>query len=207
RRVLAPEGWQPAWQLAPIEAPLLGVSEEGLVDLGPEGLALISRASGLNLGLRAEDEQEALVEGFARLLNSLEGPTQFLVRSRRVDLTPAIGAIEEVAGGLPHPRLEQAARRHARFLAGLSGRRDILRREVIVCLREPAGAPEEAASSLARRFDQAQGMLRAIGISLRRLEPEETASCLRCSTDPEGAPPPAGSSLSAEVIRGAGRCG
>ena len=114
---------------------------DGIVDLGADGLALVCRASAVTFTLRTPAEQEALVAGFARFLNSLAEPVEILVRAEPVDLTPAIDALLDAAPGLPHPALEAAARGHARFLADLADRRDLLRREVLVVLRQASHGP------------------------------------------------------------------
>jgi hypothetical protein len=114
--VPAPEGVQPAPAflsdpgvdgvvLAPLELPVVGVSQEGVLDLGGDGAAVICRASGVAFSLRTEAEQDALVRGFARLLHSITVPVQVLVRAIPVDLAGMISAIERAAGGLPHPAL------------------------------------------------------------------------------------------------------
>jgi hypothetical protein len=72
----------------------------GHVDLGEDGAVAICRASSLNFALRSETEQEALIEGFGRLLNGLDAQVLFLVRSNRADLRGVIGAIEERSPGL-----------------------------------------------------------------------------------------------------------
>ena len=123
---------------APLRLPVTDVRADGIVDLGADGLAVICRASAVTFSLRTPAEQEALVAGFARFLNSLGEPVEIVVRAEPVDLTAAIDALLDAAPGLPHPALEAAARRHARFLADLADRRDLLRREVLVVLRQAA---------------------------------------------------------------------
>ena len=95
---------------AALRLPFAGVSADGVVDLGGDGLAVICRASAVTFSLRTPAEQEALVAGFARWLNSLDQPTQLLVRAEPVDLTPSIDALIEAAPGLPHVALDRAAR-------------------------------------------------------------------------------------------------
>jgi hypothetical protein len=207
KRVLAPEGIPepPSWagegpSLAPIEFPAADASPDGHVDLGDEGAAAICRASSVNFALRSETEQVALVEGFARLLNALEEPMQFLVRSDRVDLRALLGGIDEAAGGLPHPALEAAAREHAIFLRSLGGRRDALSRQVLMCFREPGGN-EESASSLGHRVEEVGALLRGIGVRLVRQEGPEISALLASAADPESEPARAGA-LSSGVVEG-----
>jgi PrgI family protein len=205
RRVLAPEGVpsSPSWagdvpSLAPIEFPVHDASPDGRVDLGDEGVAAICRASSVNFALRSETEQQALVEGFARLLNALDAPVQFLVRSNRVDLRSLVGSIDEAAGGLPHPALETAAREHADFLRSLGGRRDALSRQVLISFRQPDGA-DESSAGLGHRIEEAGALLRGIGVRLVRQEGAEISALLASAADPEAEPPHQGARSSGVV--------
>jgi hypothetical protein len=208
KRVLAPEGipTSPSWagdvpSLAPIEFPVRDASPDGHMDLGDDGAAAICRASSINFALRSETEQRALVEGFARLLNALDAPVQFLVRSNRVDLRGLVGAIDEAAGGLPHPALEAAAREHAAFLRSLGGRRDALSRQVLICFREPDGA-DESAWGLGHRVEEAGALLRGIGVRLVRQEGAEIADLLASAADSGGEPPHQGTGAPSGVVEG-----
>ncbi|WP_432850630.1 PrgI family protein [Amycolatopsis sp. CA-161197] len=138
---------------APLELPATGVADTGaqagIVDLGADGLAVIAVCSTVNFSLRMPAEQEALVASFARYLHSLTAPVQILVRAERLDLAPQITQLRARAGGLPHPALEAAARDHADFLAELTAQADLLRRQVLLVLREPLRTgPTAAASSV-----------------------------------------------------------
>jgi hypothetical protein len=203
RRVLAPEGIPglPAWAagaagaagaVAPLELPLEGASHDGHVELGNEGMAAICLASSINFALRSDAEQLALVAGFARLLNALDAPVQFLVRSNRADLRSFLDAIEEGAAGLPHPGLEAAAREHAAFLRSLASRRDVLSRQVLVCFRQPGGVGDERFSRLHHRVEEAAALLRGMGIRLARLDGERAVDLLATASDPESEPSPTG---------------
>ncbi len=112
--------------------------------------------------------------GFGRYLNSLAEPAQVLIRAEPIDLAPAIAELERAAPGLPHPGLEEAAREHARFLADLAATRDLLRREVLVVLRQPAG--DGAAGRLRRRAEEASAALAAAGVTLEVLDRRRTRS-------------------------------
>ena len=183
---------------APLRLPLAGIGSSGVVDLGPEGLAVICRASAVTFSLRTPAEQEALVAGFARFLSSLAEPVQVLVRAEPLDVGPAIAVLLDAAPGLPHVALERAARDHAAFLADLAGSRDLLRRDVLVALRQPAGhagaegdGAGDRVGRLLRRAQEAVTALGAAGVSLCVLDgPAASAVIARC-LDP-GAPPRTG---------------
>ena len=220
RLVPAPEGVPPAPEFladvagphlpalpAPLRLPLAGIGANGVVDLGPDGLAVICRASAVTFSLRTPTEQEALVAGFARFLSSLAEPVQVLVRAERLDVRPAIDALVDAAPGLPHLALEQAARDHAAFVADLAASRDLLRREVLVVLRQPMGQPAGQASAegdgagrLLRRAAGAVSALSAAGVSLTVLDGAAASSALGRCLDPTGPPRPGGLTGSAAGV-------
>jgi len=148
------------------------------------------------------------VAAFARLCNALTGPVQILVRAEPVDLSEAVAELLDAAGGLPHPRLEEAAREHARFLADLGAGRDLLRREVLVVVQEPTGFvtkdPEVAAARLRRRAEEAANALAAAGVTLSALDGESGSAALSHAVAPDR---PRASELAAPdaVIIGAAR--
>jgi hypothetical protein len=173
----------------PLRLPFTGIGDDGVVDLGAEGAALVCRASAVTFSLRSPAEQEALVAGFARWLNGLDRPAQLLVRAEPVDLTSTIDALLDAAPALPHPALEAAARDHAAFLADLAARRDLLRREVLVVLRHasPTGcAGAESAARLHRRAAEATAALAAAGVTISVLDATAAAACLARALDPAG---------------------
>lgn len=166
-RVAAPEGIQPIpdWltphalnidakdgarsgreQVSPavLRLPAEAVTDTGVVDLGREGLAVVAVCSTVNFALRTPGEQDALVAGFGRYLHSLTAPVQVLVRTERLDLSGQITDLRARAGGLPHPALERAALEHADYLAQLGEQSDLLRRQILLVLREPISGTASA---------------------------------------------------------------
>jgi len=180
----------------PLRLPVDGVGE-GMLDLGGDGMAAVCRVSSLNFGLRTEAEQEAIVASFARWLNSLAGPVQVVVRAERVDVAAVVQSLA-AAGALPHPALEEASRDHAAFLADLASRRDVLRRVVLLVLREPAGPG--AADLLRRRVDDAVSALSGAGVSVSPLSEEEAVGALASAADPDVRPRPPGLALPGRTI-------
>lgn len=128
----------PATLRLPAEAVDGTAGEVGVVDLGADGLAVVCVCSTVNFALRTEAEQQALVASFGRYLHSLTAPVQILIRAQRLDLSGQIVELRERAASLPHPALEAAAREHADYLDQLTEHADLLRRQVLLVLREPA---------------------------------------------------------------------
>jgi hypothetical protein len=241
RQVSAPEGVRPApaWLAAehadddvaptPLELPARGVEDgitAGVVDLGADGLAVIAACSTVNFSLRTPAEQEALVSSFARYLHSLTAPVQFLVRAERLDLTPQIDELRTRAGGLPHPALEAAAHDHANFLAELGQHADLLRRQVLLVLREPTRAPvtgnvtstmrrlrrgpdtgpvdhgarQAAEQRLGRRLTEAVELLTSAGIAVSALDAATATSVLAAACNPDTFLPPSAALAGADDI-------
>ncbi|MEV0220295.1 hypothetical protein [Streptomyces sp. NPDC050704] len=108
-----------------------------MVDLGTDGVAVVAVCGTVNFALRTAAEQESLVGAFRRYLHSLTAPVQILVRAEHLDRTDQISELREYAAQLPHPALETAAREHADYLQQLARDADLLRRQVLLVLREP----------------------------------------------------------------------
>ncbi|GAA2535747.1 PrgI family protein [Pseudonocardia sp. RS010] len=114
-------------------------TDVGVVDLGTDGLATVAVASTVNFALRTPAEQQSLVAVFGRYLHSLTAPVQVLVRAQPLDLTGQVADLRTRAADLPHPALRAAAREHADYLTRLGGHAVLLRRQVLLILREPLG--------------------------------------------------------------------
>ncbi|MGP3916339.1 PrgI family protein [Nonomuraea sp. 10N515B] len=174
-------------QPAPLKLPARGVAGDGLIDLGPDGVAAVAEVSTVSFALRTPDEQDALVAVFGRWLNSLSGPAQILVRAERVDLSDTIGALEDNARRLPHPALAGAALEHSAFLADLSACHDLLRRQVLLIIREPVvgtNGRDAAAARALRRLDEASRVLGACGLTARLLDARAVGGLLASCFDP-----------------------
>lgn len=209
-QVLAPEGvtqlrrpGKIAGRVAPLELPLRGFASEGVLDLGREGSAVLGRCSAVNFSLRSEDEKDGLVAAFGRLLNSLNGSVQFLVRTESVDLEATVHALESSAQFLPHPGLSKAAEEHATFLRSLASDEASLRRRLFVCFHDSADA-NTAGPRLLRRVDEASSILLGAGVRLERLTSEAVLREIQGALN-VGAPTLSVSSLVNEIVKGANR--
>lgn len=178
---------------APLKLPARGVAGDGLIDLGPDGIAAVAEVSTVSFALRTPDEQDALAAVFGRWLNSLSGPAQILVRAERVDLSETIASLQDNARQLPHPALASAALEHAAFLGELSTQHDLLRRQVLLIIREPAveaTTRDAAAARALRRLDEASRVLGSCGLTARLLDARAVAALLASCFDPSAPPLP-----------------
>lgn len=222
-RVSAPEGVLPVpeWldhvsderqstaQPAELRLPAEAVTDTGVIDLGKDGAAVVAVCSTVNFSLRTPAEQESLVASFGRYLHSLTAPVQVLVRAERLDLSGQIAELQDQAGGLPHPALEQAARKHAEYLDQLGRATELLRRQVLLVLREPlvtanqadGGARRAAEARLMRRLGEAVELLSPSGIVVTPLDAGQATAVLAAACNPDSfLPPNSGLAGSDEVI-------
>src|SRR5437762_3576316 len=172
---------------APLRLPAKGVTADGLVDLGPDGTTALVAASTVAFGLRTPGEQNGLVAGFGRWLNSLDAPVQIVVRAERVDLTAVADRIHAQAPSLPHPALEEAALSHVAFLDDLAAQRELLHRQVTIAVRDRRGPGHTL-----HRAHEAVRALAGCEVTATVLDPVDTAATLAGCLDPTAPPPPVG---------------
>ncbi len=68
---------------------------DGLIELQNGEYRAVLMTNSLNLSLKGEDEQTAILTQFQNFLNSLEFSVQIFVKSRRMDIEPYINLLEE----------------------------------------------------------------------------------------------------------------
>ncbi len=68
---------------------------DGIVILKDGSLRALLMASSINLALKSNDEQQAIIAQFQNFLNSLEFPVQFFIESRDLDIRPYVALLEE----------------------------------------------------------------------------------------------------------------
>lgn len=67
---------------------------DGIVVLKNGELRAVLITSSLNLSLKSEDEQQAILLQFQNLLNSLDFPIQFFIQSRRLNIKPYLELLQ-----------------------------------------------------------------------------------------------------------------
>jgi hypothetical protein len=167
---------------APLHLPVSTVAESGTVSLGPDGVSALAESSTVNFALRTHAEQEVLIGGFARWLNTLTGPVQIVSRTTPADLGDQVAALRERAGGLPHPLLEQAALDHANFLDDLTSRRTLMDRKVLISTHE---ADPKSEPRLMRRVHDSAAVLAGCELNVTVLDAASATDVLGAALDPD----------------------
>ncbi|MFY1703038.1 PrgI family protein [Micromonospora sp. WMMA1923] len=162
---------------APLRSPATKVSPAGVLTSDGTDKVLIACGT-TNIHLRTGSEQNALLTGFGRFLNSLTGPAQIVVTARRHDLTPYAQAVLDQAARLPQPALQTAAGDYAAFLVDLDHQRDPLRRQVIAVVSGTHAA------------DTAVRALSGLGVEATAMDGPAVTSALAGAVDPFTPPVP-----------------
>jgi hypothetical protein len=166
----------------------------------------------INLALKAEDEQEAIIERFGALIRSLSYPLQVLVRNQRLDLSPYIEHLLTPAGASrpSTPTWFALASSLANLLQLIAAERTLIERHVylIVPADPHAGRPghrrsvplfgkrlaqrqldmrELARQELALRTEALGQQLASCGLTCKRLHNDELARLFYRCLAPERA--------------------
>ncbi|MCL5107367.1 MAG: hypothetical protein M1401_00540 [Chloroflexi bacterium] len=166
--------------------------DEGLVQLTGGRHRAVLEVSGLNFGLLGENEQEAVIAGYAAFLNGLTFPTQVLVRVLPLNLEVYLAHLEQQALAQSSDQVIALARDHMGFLRRLARNRTLLERRFFVVVPADENPPDgrrlwpfatchtvdrgvDARRQLTFRCEEVARQLGRCGLSARRLAGAELA--------------------------------
>ena len=67
---------------------------EDIVILKDGGFRVVLMCSSLNFALKSADEQDAIIFQYQNFLNSLDFPVQFVIQSRRLNVSPYLESLK-----------------------------------------------------------------------------------------------------------------
>jgi hypothetical protein len=171
---------KPAPAVAPLRLPAHRIGGSGVVEVD-DGRVAVTAATTVNFDLRTVDEQYALVDAMGRWLNSLSGPVQIVISTRRVDMYAYADQIEDRLDTLPHPALADAAAGYAQFLRDLAEDRDPLDRQVLIA--HHVGRHTDPAVAR-RQAEQTARALTGLGAGTEVLDGAQVTDALAAACDP-----------------------
>jgi hypothetical protein len=166
--------------VAPLRLPAQRIDDSGVVDI-EDGRVALTAATTVNFDLRTVDEQYALVDAMGRWLNSLSGPVQIVVSTRRVNMHAYADQIDNRLHMLPDPALADAAAGYAQFLRELADDRDPLDRHVLIA--HHVGAHTDPAVAQ-RAAEQTARALTGLGAATEALDGGQVTDALAAGCDP-----------------------
>jgi type IV secretory pathway VirB4 component len=107
---------------------------DGIITLKNGELRAILITSSLNLALKSEDEQQAILLQFQNLLNSLEFPVQFFAQSRRLNIKPYLDLLEERSGEVKEDLLKIQIHEYIGFIRKFAEETNIMTKHFFIVI-------------------------------------------------------------------------
>jgi hypothetical protein len=105
---------------------------DGVIVLKDGSLRMLLMASSINLALKSQDEQQAVIGQFQNFLNSLEFTVQFFVQSRQLDIRPYIALLEERLGAELDDLMKIQIREYIAFIKDFTSRANIMSKNFFI---------------------------------------------------------------------------
>lgn len=119
----------------------------GVIVLKESGYRGILMCSSINLALKSEDEQKAVIGGFQSFLNQLDFTVQIVTHSRRMDVRPYLALLEERMAGQKTELMRIQLREYMQFVKNFIAGADIMTKVFYVVVPYDGGAVKVAPSS------------------------------------------------------------
>lgn len=124
------------------------------MDDGRIKVALV--CSSLNLSLKGEEEQAAIIGQFSGFLNSLDFPIQIHVESRRVDIKPYLLSLEKRQEEIEDDLMKNQIKEYRSFIKTFSEKTNIMNKRFIVVIDYDKGESENAQGGIMSKLGLAK---------------------------------------------------
>lgn len=104
----------------------------GIVILKDGSLRALLMASSINLALKSQDEQNAIIGQFQNFLNSLEFSVQFFIESRDLDIRPYLAILEERYAAELDDLMKIQIREYISFIKDFTARSNIMSKNFFI---------------------------------------------------------------------------
>jgi hypothetical protein len=110
---------------------------EGIVSLDNNEYRAVIMVSSLNLSLKSEDEQSAILSQFQNFFNSLDFPIQIYSKSRRADIEPYLKSLEERIKQVDGELLKLQIVEYIEYIKSFTSESNIMTKQFYVINRTP----------------------------------------------------------------------
>jgi hypothetical protein len=93
---------------------------------------MVLKVQALNFNLKSEEEQDSIIYGYQRFLNSLRFPIQIIVRSLKVDIENYLLKLKNLAIKQQNALLQEQTYRYVDFLTNLIDMAQIMKKEFYI---------------------------------------------------------------------------
>ncbi len=105
---------------------------DGIITLKDGSMCALILASSINLSLKSQDEQQAIIMGFQTFLNSLDFTLQIVAQSRRLDIKPYLIMLEERMKEQVEPLLKVQTKEYIEFIRQFTEEVAIMKKSFIL---------------------------------------------------------------------------
>jgi hypothetical protein len=105
---------------------------DGIIILKDGGLRAVLVASSINLSLKSDEEQKAVIANFQNFLNGLDFSIQIVVQSRRLDIRPYLLTLEERMKVQVEPLIKIQTKEYMDFIQSFTNEVNIMTKSFFV---------------------------------------------------------------------------
>ncbi len=105
---------------------------DGIITLKDGSMCALILGSSVNLSLKSQEEQQAIIMGFQTFLNSLDFSLQIVVQSRRLDIKPYLITLEERMKAQVEPLLKVQTKEYIEFIRQFTEEVAIMKKSFIL---------------------------------------------------------------------------
>lgn len=106
--------------------------KDGILYMDDGRIKVVLTVSSLNLSLKGEEEQAAIIGQFQGFLNSLDFPIQIHVESRRIDVKPYLNSLEKRQEEIEDELMKNQIREYRQFIKTFAERTNIMNKRFFV---------------------------------------------------------------------------
>ncbi|PCI27802.1 hypothetical protein COB55_05015 [Candidatus Wolfebacteria bacterium] len=107
---------------------------DGIAVLKDDSMRAILLASSLNLALKSEDEQNAVIYQFQNFLNSLDFTVQIVIQSRELDIRPYIALLEERQKAQVEELIKVQTKEYIEFIKSFTAQTNIMTKNFFIVI-------------------------------------------------------------------------
>jgi hypothetical protein len=108
--------------------------KDGIIYMDDGRIKVVLSVSSLNLSLKSEDEQNAIIGQFQGFLNTLDFPIQIHAESRRVNIRPYLDMLEERGEIVEDELMKNQIREYRQFVKTFSEKTNIMNKRFFVII-------------------------------------------------------------------------
>ncbi len=112
----------------------IGEIRDNTLVLKNGGLRVVLKTSSINLNLKSEPEQNAVIYSYQNFLNMLEFPIQIVVRSKKLDIDNYIEKLKKLGVKQSNPLLQKQTFEYVEYISRLVEYADIMEKEFYVVI-------------------------------------------------------------------------